>query len=189
MKRFLTPSLALLVLSLSTTQAATPPQPPQLLSLLIENSTGTYRVTVDGQGTDCAISIDHISSATKPQPLLRFVGGGFVYARPSGSARLVTVWESGVGLRVAVFTLAPNRVRKVLDEWSIAEPDILTCKNTECAILYDEKKFFAHQHQWLPATAKIYEWNGNAYVLVKTTPYSDRFTALGQLEANRNSEP
>ena len=79
-----------------------------------------------------------------------------------------------VGLRVAVFNLAPNSVKTVLDEWSIVEPDILSCKNTECAILYDEKQFFAHQHEWLPATAKIYEWNGHAYILVKTTPYSQR---------------
>jgi hypothetical protein len=85
------------------------------------------------------------------------------------------------------FTLGPGRVKKVLDEWSIVEPDILQCDNAiDCAILYDEKQFSGHE--WLPAKANIYEWNGKTYVQAKSVPYGDRFKALSQLESRPRKE-
>ena len=180
MKRFLTALLVVAAMPLSLGAAP----PPRILSLLLENSTGKYRVTVDGEGTDCALSVELVGPAMKRRFLLKFVGGGFVYARPLHGIgdRLVTVWESGVGLRVAVFTLGPSRVKTVLDEWSIVEPDILQCDNaTDCAILYDEKEFSGQE--WLPAKAKIYEWDGKTYALVRSVSYGERFKALNQLES------
>jgi hypothetical protein len=77
MKRFLAPLLAIGALSLSF--GAAPPT-PRVLLLLLENSTGKYRVTVDGEGTDCTLKVELVGSATKRRTLLSFVGGGFVYA-------------------------------------------------------------------------------------------------------------
>jgi len=187
MKRLLT--ALLLVGTLPFSRGAAPPRPLRILSLLVENSEGKYRVTVEGEGTECALSVELVGSAAKRKSLLRFVGGGFVYARPvhASGDRPVTVWERGVGLRVVVFTLGPSRVKTVLDEWSIVEPDILQCGNaTDCAILYDEKQFSGQE--WLPAKAKIYEWNGKTYVLAKSVPYGERFRELNQLESKHRKE-
>src|SRR5712671_1354420 len=149
-------------------------QEKKVLSLVVENATGEYTVTVGGENVNQTLEIVMDKSGSRA-PVSHYVSGGLVYARPiyAESDRLATVWQPGVVLTVAIFRLAPPSGRQeiIFEGDSVIQPDLISGNGGGDFILLYSGKRFVRKGFWVPVTATIYQWDGRVYRAARTVPY------------------
>ena len=157
-------------------------QDRELLHSSFVNDSGEYEVQVIAGDKDTRIDIFRHDG--KSELIAHYVGEAlaFVYARPSPKMdQLAAIWETGSGVFVTVFRLAPVRAdQPVLAKSTDSQPEFVHIGAGEVMLLYSGRRHLGNY--WVPETASLYLWNGTQYRLTKTVPYESRFEALIALQ-------
>jgi hypothetical protein len=162
----------------------------RILDLTIENSTGTYIVTVTRVHMEQTLEVTLDTSGSRTV-IAHYSSGGFVYAKPKYPKmdRLITLWQPGVALTTVIFRLAPlsGEPEIAFNDSSEIEPDFINGSLGGDFMLLHLGKHFVRAGVWVPADTAVYIWDGRRYRLARTVRYEERFDAVAKLDRPRPS--
>ncbi len=99
---------------------------------------------------------------------------------PIGANSLMTLWISGSGYHIKLFTINSTDISLSIDSGSSVVPEILDIDNDGLAEIFISDGAFvvdATTNKVIskPTASHIYKWNGKKYLLTKTVPWETRF--------------